>query len=85
MRKCSRYHPGVYVKDALDAMRMMPKEFSFHIGISEEALTGTLDGSKRLSTGAAKRISCFFGNSLEYWLTLRILYDSYAKEQGIKS
>ena len=85
MKKCSRYHPGVYAKDALDAMEMTPKEFSFRTGISEETLAGILDGSKRLYTDAVKRISCFFGNSFECWLTLQILFDSYVEERGIKS
>ena len=81
MASIRRFHPGVYIKDALDAIEMTSKEFSIRTGISERTLSGIINGNTSLSFEVAYQLSLFFDNSLDYWTNLQNQYDLYLREQ----
>lgn len=84
-RTLRRYHPGVYIKDALDALNMSSKEFSIRTGISERTLSDLINEKGNITFDIATKLSEFFGNSVNGWTNLQNAYDVYMLEsQQIK-
>lgn len=79
-RVLRRFHPGVYVKDALDALNMSSKEFSIRTGISERTLSDLINGKGDITFDIATKLGNFFGNSANGWTNLQNAYDEYLIE-----
>lgn len=84
-RTIRRYHPGVYVKDALDALNMSSKEFSIRTGISERTLSDLINEKGSITFDIATKLSEFFGNSVNSWTNLQNAYDIYMLESKQKA
>lgn len=80
-----RYHPGVYLKEALEAMDMTAKEFSIRTSISERSLSSFMAGKTGISFELASKLGSFFGNSPSVWINLQTSYDTYLAEEKAKS
>ena len=78
-------HPGVYVKDALEALGMTAKEFSARTGISERMLSGIMTGNCGITFETAYQLSEFFDNSVTFWTNLQNQYDLYLKQHESES
>lgn len=78
-----KYHPGEYIKDALEALDMTAKEFSLRTGISERMLSGIITGECDITFDTAFKLSEYFGNSINFWTNLQNQYNAYLKEQEI--
>ena len=76
-----KYHPGEYIKDALEALEMTAKEFSMRTGISERMLSGVITGNCDITFDIAYKLSQYFDNSIDFWTNLQNQYDVYLKEQ----
>ena len=79
-RSIRRHHPGVYIKDALDALNMSSKEFSIRTGISERTLSDLINEKGNITFDIATKLSEFFGNSVNGWTNLQNAYDVYMLE-----
>lgn len=80
MPNIRRFHPGVYLKDSLDAMEMTNAEFSARTGISERTLSALINGKNDITFEIAYNLSAYFGTSINYWTNLQNQYDLYLKE-----
>jgi len=80
MPNIRRVHPGVYLKDSLEAMEMKASEFSTRTGISERTLSALMNGKGDITFEIAYNLSTFFGNSINYWTNLQNQYDIYKKQ-----
>lgn len=79
-----KYHPGEYVRDALEALDMTAKEFSMRTGISERMLSGIISGNCSITFDIAFKLSEYFDNSINFWTNLQNQYDSYQREMETK-
>ena len=77
MGNIKSYHPGLYIKESLEAMRMTAKEFAFRTGISERTLSPIIKGKGRITFDVALKLAAYFNTSMEYWLNLQNSYDLY--------
>lgn len=84
MANIKSFHPGVYIKDALDAMEMTSKEFSVRTGISERVLSPIINGKGSITFEVAYKLSLFFDNSINYWTNLQNQYELYLREEKIQ-
>ncbi len=80
MVSIKRYHPGVYIKDSLEAMEMTAAEFSLRTGISERTLSAVINGKGSITFDIAYKLSLFFGSSINYWTNLQNSFDAYKTE-----
>lgn len=80
MANIRRLHPGVYIKDLLEAMQMNANEFSMRTGISERMLSPIINGKADITFEIADKLATFFDNSINYWTNLQTQYDVYMKE-----
>ena len=81
IERLKRYHPGVYIKDSLEALNMSNKEFSLRTGISERTLSAVINGNGDITFDIANKLSEFFGNSINFWTNLQNAYDSYVLQE----
>ena len=83
-RVIRRFHPGVYVKDALEDLNMSAKEFSVRTGISERTLSDLINEKGDVTFDIASKLSEFFGNSINFWTNLQNAFDAYRLESQQK-
>lgn len=76
-RNIKRFHPGVYVRDALTDLNMSSKEFSVRTGISERTLSDLINEKGSITFDIANKLSEFLGTSINVWTNLQNSYDSY--------
>ena len=80
MTNIRRFHPGVYIKETLEAMEMTAREFSARTGISERTLSAIINGNEDVIFNVAYKLSSYFDNSVNYWTNLQNQYNLYTYE-----
>ena len=81
MMNIRRVHPGIYIKESLDAMEMTAREFSARTGISERTLSSIINGNGDITFDVAYKLSSYFDNSISYWTNLQTQYNIYLLEE----
>lgn len=71
-----RFHPGVYIKDALDTLKITSKEFACITGIEEKILSDILKGESDITFEIAGKLAAYFTNTSNFWLNLQNEYNS---------
>ena len=77
MANIKKFHPGVYIKDNLEVMKMTSKEFSIRTGISERTISAIINKNGSITFDVAYKLAAFFDNSINYWTNLQTQYDVY--------
>ena len=80
MANIRRLHPGIYIKESLEAMEMTSKEFSARTGISERTLSAIINGNGDITFDVAYKLALYFDNSIDYWTGLQNQYNIYCLE-----
>lgn len=80
-RSIKRFHPGVYVRDALIDLNMSSKEFAVRTGISERTLSDLINEKGSITFDIANKLSEFLGTSINVWTNLQNSYDLYIHEE----
>ena len=80
MANIRRFHPGVYIKETLEAMEMTAREFSARTGISERTLSAIINRNEDITFDIAYKLSSYFDNSVNYWTNLQNQYNLYTYE-----
>ena len=80
MANIRRFHPGIYIKETLEAMEMTAREFSARTGISERTLSAIINGNGDITFDIAYKLSLYFDNSVNYWTNLQNQYNLYTYE-----
>ena len=81
MANIRRLHPGVYIKESLEALEMTAKEFAARTGISERTLSSIINGNGDITFDVAYKLSLYFDNSLSYWTNLQNQYNVFILEK----
>ena len=74
------FHPGFYVQQYLDELKITQEEFAARLGTSGKYLSDLLNGKCNLSRDMACRLSTMTGTSVELWLNLQNAYAEKRKE-----
>ena len=82
MANIKRFHPGIYIKESLEAMEMTAKEFAARTGISERTLSALITGKGDITFDVAYKLSQYFDNSLSYWTNLQNQYNVFLNEKN---
>ena len=80
MANIRKFHPGVYIKETLEAMEMTAREFSARTGISERTLSAIINRNEDITFDIAYKLSSYFDNSVNYWTNLQNQYNIYTYE-----
>jgi antitoxin HigA-1 len=68
-------HPGLALKDELDARQLSASALALKLRVPPQRLHEIIRGERSITPDTALRLSRFFGNSAEFWLTLQTNYD----------
>ena len=69
------FHPGYYVKDIIEDLKMNQCEFAKRLEITDKTLSKLLSGEAPMSREIAKKMSQMLGTSVDVWLKLQKKYD----------
>ena len=78
-----KYHPGMYIKQSIDALGMSEKEFSQKSGISETTLSNILLEKEDITPSIADKIAAFFGTSSNMWINMQNGYNTQDEARSI--
>ena len=69
------FHPGYYVKDIIEDLKMNQCEFAKRLEITDKTLSKLLSGEAPMSREIAQKMSQMLGTSVDVWLKLQKKYD----------
>ena len=69
------FHPGYYVKDIIEDLKMNQCEFAKRLEITDKTLSKLLSGEAPMSREIAKKMSQMMGTSVDVWLKLQKKYE----------
>lgn len=71
------FHPGVFIKDAIEEMGLNQTEFAYRSGLSIKNVSTLLSGESNVTIDVAMKLAAFFHNSVEGWINLQTKYDLF--------
>lgn len=69
------FHPGVYIREELEARDWSQGDFAKIIGRPIQAVNEIINGRKRVTADTAVAIGAAFGTGPEVWINLQSAYD----------
>jgi len=69
------FHPGVTLKDELDARNMTAAALALKLRVPPQRLHEIVRGNRAITPETALRLGRYFGNEPEFWLNLQTQYD----------
>ncbi len=77
-------HPGVFLGEILEEMRISQAEFARTIGVSPMRISHVLKGARPVTAELALLCGRAFDQSPQYWLNLQASYDLKTAEVSIR-
>ena len=75
-------HPGVIVKDNIDALGITIDAFAEHIGVSRQTVHAIISGRSSVTADMAVRLGRAFNTSSRVWLNLQSNHDVWEPERN---
>lgn len=76
-------HPGIFLKDELEALDLSARKFARHIDVPHNAITEIMKGQRSITAAMALRLGKAFGTTPEYWLNLQKVYELKVAERDM--
>ena len=70
-----RFHPGVTLKEELEARDMTAAALALRLRVPPQRLHEIVRGNRAITPETALRLGRYFGNEPEFWLNLQAQYD----------
>ena len=68
-------HPGIYIKEEMDAREWLQRDLAFILGIPEQAVNVILSGKRGISPDMARALGDAFDVPAEFFANLQKAYD----------
>jgi antitoxin HigA-1 len=76
-------HPGVYLKELLDEIKMSQYRLAKELGVPAMRVNLVIAGKRPVTAEFALRLGRFFGQSPRYWINLQSRYDMDVAEDAL--
>ena len=70
------FHPGYYVEEAIQDMKISQSDFAKRLGIPERTLSLFINGQIDISYKLAERLSMVLGTNIKLWFNLQRTYNN---------
>lgn len=78
-------HPGEFLREVLDEMKMSQAQFARAIGVSPMRISHVVNGSRPVTAELALLFGKSLGQSPQYWLNLQADHDLKRAEKAIRA
>jgi len=68
-------HPGIFLRDELEAMNVSAHKFADHIQMPYNVVAGIINGQRSVTAQMAIRLGQALGTTPRYWLNLQTIHD----------
>ena len=68
-------HPGVFLREEMESMKISQKMLSEKIGVSKTIINEVLKGKRKINGELAVKLEGALYSPAHYWLNLQALYD----------
>ena len=76
-------HPGVYLKELLDELKLSQYRLAKDLGINAIRINYVINGKRPVNAELALRVGRFFGQEPRYWINLQSRYDMDITEDAL--
>ena len=76
-------HPGRILRRELNARDLSANKLALALRVPSGRITQILNGKRGITAESALRLSCYFGNSPQFWMNLQTRYEITIAEQKI--
>ena len=76
-------HPGRILRRELNARNLSANKLALALRVPSGRITQILNGKRGITAESALRLSCYFGNSPQFWMNLQTRYEIAVAEQKI--
>jgi addiction module HigA family antidote len=82
-RHITPVHPGVYLKELLDELKLTQYRIAKDLGIPAMRINHVVNGRRPVTAELALRLGRYFRQSPRYWINLQSRYDMDIAEDGM--
>jgi addiction module HigA family antidote len=82
-RRISPVHPGVYLKELLDELKLSQYRLARELGVPAMRINHVVNGKRPVTAELALRLGRYFGQSPRYWINLQSRYDMDVAEDAL--
>jgi addiction module HigA family antidote len=79
----SPIHPGVYLKELLDELKISQYRLSRELGVPAMRINHVVNEKRPVTAELALRLGRYFGQSPRYWINLQSRYDMDVAEEKL--
>jgi addiction module HigA family antidote len=76
-------HPGIFLKEILDELRISQNAFAQAIGVSSMRVSHVIKGTRPVTAELALLFGKAFGQTPSYWMNLQTSYDLKTAEKTL--
>ena len=76
-------HPGRILRRELNARNLSANKLALALRVPSGRITQILNGKRGITAESALRLSCYFGNSPQFWMNLQTRHEISIAEQKI--
>ena len=73
-KRISPVHPGVYLKELLDELKLTQYRLALELGVPAMRINHVVKGKRPVTAELALRLGRFFGQNPRYWINLQSRY-----------
>ena len=84
-KRISPVHPGVYLKELLDELKLSQYRIAQDLGIPAMRINHVVNGRRPVTAELALRLGRYFGQSPRYWINLQSRYDMDVAEDALSA
>ena len=84
-RHIASVHPGVYLKELLDELKLSQYRIAQDLGIPAMRINHVVNGRRPVTAELALRLGRYFGQSPRYWINLQSRYDMDVAEDAMSA
>ncbi|OGP68767.1 MAG: addiction module antidote protein, HigA family [Deltaproteobacteria bacterium RBG_16_44_11] len=82
-RRIKPVHPGVYLKELLDELKLSQYRLAKDLGIPAMRINYVINGKRPINAELALRLGRYFGQEPRYWINLQSRYDMDITEDAL--
>ncbi|GJQ48806.1 putative plasmid-encoded proteic killer antidote protein HigA [Candidatus Kuenenia stuttgartiensis] len=82
-RRITPVHPGVYLKELLDELKISQYRLSQDLGVPAMRINHVVHSKRPVTAELALRLGRYFGQSPRYWMNLQSRYDMDIAEDAL--